>query len=336
MVIKPEIQERIITAANQLVAEGNEQPTNEQVRERMGGGSLSHISPVMRAWRENQKVAAIAVRDMPKEVRAAIERIGGELWRVASQLADADVEKARSECREREQAAAAERDEALREVERLEASLSAERLAREEGQERIAELETRCNELKAETAAAIQKAESASDRAHDLQAQLSQQAERLDAALANLNERQGVIDGLREDKSKLSFQVVSLESDLSAKTRELEVARASLEKADHDRNGLREELGTLQQHHAAVQAELRAASGRVEQLTDENATLRTAGEQERTQLSETRSELKSTTRRLEELKAAEQHLHEARAELAACQAREQELRQQLSQAKPDQ
>ena len=55
MKIKPEIKERIVEAANALVAEGNENPTNEQVRERMGSGSLSHISPVMREWRESQK-----------------------------------------------------------------------------------------------------------------------------------------------------------------------------------------------------------------------------------------------------------------------------------------
>lgn len=336
MVIKPEIRQRIVSAADQLVAEGIELPTNEQVRERMGGGSLSHISPVMREWRENQKVAAVAVRDMPKEVRAAIERIGGELWRVASQLADADVEKARAECRERENAATAERDEALREVERLEAALGAQRLDREADQARITELEAACHDHKAEIAAANQKAEGASERVKDLQAQLTQQGQRLDDANTNLKAQQDVIEQLREEKSRLDFQVVSVENDLFTRTRDLETAQAGLERSEQALADHREELSSLQQAHAALKAEHAAAARRVEELTEESIVLRTNGEQIRSQLSEARSELKSTTQRLEELKAAEERLHEVRAELAACQAREQELRQQLAQDKPDQ
>ena len=39
---------RIEDAAAALIAAGNPNPTNEQVRAHLGGGSLSHISPVMR------------------------------------------------------------------------------------------------------------------------------------------------------------------------------------------------------------------------------------------------------------------------------------------------
>ena len=38
MMIQPEIKEKIINAANALVAEGISGPTNDQVRERMGVG----------------------------------------------------------------------------------------------------------------------------------------------------------------------------------------------------------------------------------------------------------------------------------------------------------
>ncbi len=43
MNVKPDIKEKILTAANALVAEGNDNPTNAQVLERMGKGSLSHV-----------------------------------------------------------------------------------------------------------------------------------------------------------------------------------------------------------------------------------------------------------------------------------------------------
>lgn len=38
---------RIEEAAAALIAAGNPNPSNVQVRDRLGGGSLSHISPVM-------------------------------------------------------------------------------------------------------------------------------------------------------------------------------------------------------------------------------------------------------------------------------------------------
>lgn len=37
-----------LNAAAALIAAGTLNPTNEQVRQHLGGGSLSHISPVMR------------------------------------------------------------------------------------------------------------------------------------------------------------------------------------------------------------------------------------------------------------------------------------------------
>ena len=118
MTIKPEIRQRIIDAAEKLVSEGIDRPTNEQVRECLGGGSLSHISPVMREWRDSLKDNAIAVREMPNEIRTVLERVGAELWRSASQHADEEVEKIRAESEQREKAANEERDEALREIER--------------------------------------------------------------------------------------------------------------------------------------------------------------------------------------------------------------------------
>ena len=45
----PDTVRRIEDAAAALIAAGTPNPTNEQVRQHLGGGSLSHISPVMPA-----------------------------------------------------------------------------------------------------------------------------------------------------------------------------------------------------------------------------------------------------------------------------------------------
>ncbi|EOT7379069.1 DNA-binding protein [Enterobacter cloacae] len=56
--LSPDTVRRIEDAAAALIAAGNLNPTNEQVRQHLGGGSLSHISPVMRAFRARRREQA--------------------------------------------------------------------------------------------------------------------------------------------------------------------------------------------------------------------------------------------------------------------------------------
>ena len=97
MKIKADIKDKIIAAANALAGEGNDNPTNDQVRERMGGGSLSHISPVMRQWREARKADVAAALEMPTDLRKAIETSVGQVWTTASKLASITVDTVRQE-----------------------------------------------------------------------------------------------------------------------------------------------------------------------------------------------------------------------------------------------
>nr|QIQ10467.1 hypothetical protein LEFNMAFB_00050 [uncultured bacterium] len=127
--IKPEMKEKIVRAAESLRSEGVAKPTNEQVRERMGGGSLSHISPVMREWRASQEQSDIVVIELPGELKAGFDRVAAELWQVASKLAAADIEAVKAHAAEHVAMADQERDEALDEVARLESELDRCRVA---------------------------------------------------------------------------------------------------------------------------------------------------------------------------------------------------------------
>lgn len=124
MKIKPEIKERIINTANTLVAEGIEEPTNALVLERMGKGSLSHVSPVMRRWRDSKKAEVVAALEMPAELKKAIETSLGQVWTSASKLASATAENVRQEARASIEAVIGERDEALAEITRLETEIA--------------------------------------------------------------------------------------------------------------------------------------------------------------------------------------------------------------------
>lgn len=124
MNIKPETRDKFIAAANALVAEGIENPTNEQVRLKAGGGSLAHISPVMREWKESRKAEVVAALEMPGDLKKAVETSLAQIWTTASKLAQASVQAYRQEADEAIDAVTQERDEALSEIQRLEARLA--------------------------------------------------------------------------------------------------------------------------------------------------------------------------------------------------------------------
>lgn len=115
-----EIKENIINTANVMVAEGVQDPTNKQVLGRMGKGSLTHVSPVMREWRVSRKAELIAALEMPVELKMAIEGSLSQVWISASKLANANMESYRIEAQASVDSANAERDEAMFEIQHLE------------------------------------------------------------------------------------------------------------------------------------------------------------------------------------------------------------------------
>lgn len=179
MKVKPEIKERIVAAADALAAEGIESPTNDQVRERMGSGSLSNISPVMREWRESRKAATVAALEMPAELKKAIESSVGQMWTAASKLASATIDTVRQEADTAIETATGERDEALAEITRLETRIAGlEKALADQGQEadRVkTELEQERGQntkLNAENAALVARVDDRGEQIRGLRAEL--------------------------------------------------------------------------------------------------------------------------------------------------------------------
>ncbi len=123
IVITSETKKKIYAAANALKSRG-ENITNEAVRDEMGGGSLSHVSPVMREWRKEQEQTASVMLEMPDSVRRSMEYLSTELWKAADQEARKRIEATQIDCDSQIAQADNERDEALNEVSRLEAENS--------------------------------------------------------------------------------------------------------------------------------------------------------------------------------------------------------------------
>ncbi len=124
MDVKPNIKTRIVNAANALVAQGTDKPTNDQVRQKMGGGSLSHISPVMREWREERRQDLITALDMPDELQKAVQISLSQVWATASQLATANTEQVQIQAKADVLQVTTELSEALTELANLEKQLA--------------------------------------------------------------------------------------------------------------------------------------------------------------------------------------------------------------------
>lgn len=203
MKVKPEIKEKIITTANALTSEGIENPTNDQVRERMGGGSLSHISPVMREWRESRKAEVATVLEMPADLKKTIETSVSQVWTAASKLASSTVDAIREEANNAVQAATGERDEALAEVSKLE--------------ERIAEL----NKSLADRDSAVESARSEMEVLKGDVSRINSEKAGLAAKLEDrdqhINDIKRELKEAREDNKKLQGDLVEIARKVSAK-----------------------------------------------------------------------------------------------------------------------
>nr|WP_139102374.1 DNA-binding protein [Serratia sp. 14-2641] len=123
--LPPDTVRRIEDAAAALIAAGTPNPTNEQVRQHLGGGSLSHISPVMRAFRARQRErASEQAPALPPELLQLLTGQLGLLWQAACKQADADTLAAREQADADIAQADQERDTALAQVATLESELA--------------------------------------------------------------------------------------------------------------------------------------------------------------------------------------------------------------------
>lgn len=202
MKVKPEIKARIIHAANTLMAEGIQNPTNDQVRDRLGGGSLSHISPVMREWRESRQSEVAAALEMPGDLKKAIETSLSQVWVTASRLASVAVETVREEAADKLNAVNHERDEALAEITRLEGKLS--------------EMENRLQAEETQRKQAQQELQSARERNSALeaaQAALKAREEQQEAQVKGLKDE---LQAAREDNKKMQADLMEIARSMAA------------------------------------------------------------------------------------------------------------------------
>ncbi len=191
--LPPETVRRIEDAATALIAAGTPNPTNDQVRAHLGGGSLSHISPVMRAFRARQREQrAEQAPALPQELAQLLTDQLGLLWQAAVKQADADTLAAREQADADIAQADRERDEALAKVTALESELAVLR------------------EVVAERDRLLQDVRKLRDEALPLREQVARLTATGEHLAAQLKETKGELKGAREENRALQAELLIL------------------------------------------------------------------------------------------------------------------------------
>ncbi|HEJ9079004.1 hypothetical protein GKN89_11605 [Serratia sp. YC16] len=191
--LSPDIVRRIEDAAAALIAAGNATPTNEQVRQHLGGGSLSHISPVMRAFRARlREQRAEQTPALPPELLQLLTGQLGLLWQAACKQAEANTLAAREQADADIMQADQERDAALAKMAQLEAELAVLR-------EVVTERDRLLDEVRALRADALPLREAV--------ARLTATGEHM---TAQLKETKAELKGAREETRSLQAELLQL------------------------------------------------------------------------------------------------------------------------------
>lgn len=124
MAISSERKSAILKAISELHQATGQVPTVNAVIEKMGGGSASYVTPVLRGWREEQSKREREVRAMPEAVQNAMKDAAAKLWAIATEEADSDLNHFKDESEKEKQQLLQERDLALTDLEAMEAALA--------------------------------------------------------------------------------------------------------------------------------------------------------------------------------------------------------------------
>lgn len=86
-------ESRIRKAYYDLLAAGHDWPTNNQIRQAIGGGSFSMIAPITKKIKEERQSKNSSIESIPENTRRVMEQASLTLWQGAHKLAAAAWEE---------------------------------------------------------------------------------------------------------------------------------------------------------------------------------------------------------------------------------------------------
>ncbi|HEY2452401.1 MAG TPA: DNA-binding protein [Scandinavium sp.] len=177
----PDMVRRIEDAAAALIATGIPNPTNVQVRDHLGGGSLATISPVMRAFRARQREQeSDQAPALPAELAQLLTGQLTLLWQAAVKQAETGVLAAREQADADIEQADLERDTAQSRVAELESELAVLREVQTERDrllEEVRQLLAEAQPLREQVARLTATGEHLATQVQDIKAELKESRE---------------------------------------------------------------------------------------------------------------------------------------------------------------
>lgn len=171
--------QRIHEAADALLTEGIEAPTNDQVLEKMGGGSIADVSPAMREWRKKKKQAEQVMFSMPDTIKNTGLNLLSQMWSAVDSEAQKKVEQAQSEATSKTVEIEEELQTCLDSISKLEESLELESKEKltlkdrlDEANNEIKQLEKSAHRLELDKEKALTKLETAKENEASLRKQV--------------------------------------------------------------------------------------------------------------------------------------------------------------------
>lgn len=270
-------KDQIIETANQLASE-NIKPTQTNVRERLGGGSFTTISEVLREWRQEQEtVTQLQAVVIPHHITERTQTLMAQIWETAQAIASERLANEREALAHKEALINAEIDESNKIIETLEneqAELTAQLDTLNNDNSLLNtknnELENLTNSLKTQLQAEKDRADQATNQATGLQAKLDEQNAKIERLTADLATAQATATNAQVQATEHAQRADQATADLQA----VNIENAKLiGKSDT----LAEQL-TKAEATATTQAEqinkLTAQVAKLEQIEKENAELK--------------------------------------------------------------
>ncbi len=236
-------RDKVFAAAEQLLQAGTK-PTMVAVKDILGGGSFSTISPLLAEWKDAKRQAVAVIKTpVPETVTKALSMVADQVW------AAAQDESEKSVAGEREALHNAAKELAEREAELLDA--------------------IRSNELE------IEKLKADCVRTEQLLVDQTAYANREHEKFT------GTIEGLRVDKAKLEEHGKSLEAiaaerkeQLTAAATEASNLQGKLETVRSEAADLRHQIQRLEEDAQRLNGTIESLNGTVESLKNEAGDLR--------------------------------------------------------------
>lgn len=237
-------RDKVFAAADKLLADGTK-PTMVAIKDALGGGSFSTISPLLAEWKDAKRQAVAVIKTpVPDTVTKALGLVADQVWSAAQE------ESEKSVAGEREALHNAAKELAEREAELLDA--------------------IRSNELE------IEKLKADCVRTEQLLVDQTAYANREHEKFT------GTIEGLRVDKAKLEEHGKSLEAiaaerkeQLTAAATEAATLQGKLETVRSESSDLRHQIQRLEEDAQRLNGTIESLNGTVENLKGEAAGLRT-------------------------------------------------------------